>query len=250
MIQKTQAYSLLQSLKKKKKPFFLTLFFDLLLIIVFGFTGKLISIALGSPSAVQNLAASWGISTILMGIAVYYLVILLIYSFFKFAILQVIAGMYKKDLPWQHFWSFFGLNLIILPVFIGGTLFILTTLFRIFEPAFFRVIGAIFLLAAIFYYYPLVNLSHTEFAFRPKVKSALKGAWQKIKKARTYIGIYAYTVAILAVFFAVMWIISLFLKSIDPRLNMLVFSLFTLIVVYLLLAFNRISFYTRRNVLS
>lgn len=185
---------------------------------------------------------------------IYYLVIILVYSFFKFSILDIISSLFdKKESQNGSFGRFYLLNIIITGIFLAFFIllfFIKSTLKDSYQP-FFLIIAYV---PYGLYLYAVINTSHSLFFEGVPIKNTLNKSFGIIfTKIWVYFEILAamalFAVIIMALSFGGGYLIRL-ASSHDNILYIRLFGYFTEIslvvfdaLLYFMIVINRISFY-------
>tara|TARA_Y100000310_G_C20581608_1_gene763291 strand:+ start:130 stop:960 length:831 start_codon:yes stop_codon:yes gene_type:complete len=246
----------LKLIKLNKKLFFLTLAFDFLFITSLYFLGQLISalITANIPGIANFLMLP--ILTLLFAVSfsiVYILLLILVYSFFKYNILDLIKSMNQKtEFDFKRFKKFYILNLI---TYISGFLIFLTAslIFMGIKPEYISITSLIIFIPLGLLFYSFLNFSHSYFASDAlPVKAVLKRSLKKISKISSYYKVYLITLAYFLVYFIIYYPIALLLKTIlIQKYSLLgffpiyskIFSVITAIVMFGIIAHNRVYFY-------
>ncbi len=227
--------------------------FDILflaaVIIFYGLVGSLLS----KPSPAISTTV---LITYLALALLYYPILILIYSFFKYIVLDSITSLFKKtSLNFGRLKKFSMLNLSIFVVFFI-TFLVLNGVFLMgakegYTPYIFLAINTpLFLLT-----YIIINISHTLFSEYEKsgIKETIKKTFSIIAKVRSYIGIFLMDAAVIFIYFVVFYLIGVMLKATAlqdyaaqvkySNIYTLIFAILTSIFFYLVIVFNRIYFY-------
>jgi len=185
---------------------------------------------------------------------VYYLVILLLYSFFKYNVLAFIRSLFEKtQISFNRFGQFYILNLVIAVIFFAIMYFlgfILSSVKQNYAPF-------VFVLLAIPYslfLYVVINLSHSLFYQDNSLKESLRRgfswSFSKIKAYRETILVMIIAALVLFLLFFVAGYLIRLLTAKNYSLYLTAYSYFkqiSIIVldifIYLLILINRISFY-------
>ena len=186
---------------------------------------------------------------------IYYLAALLIYSFFKYNVLEVMKSLFEKtSISFDRFWKFYLLNVVIAGIFFAVILalsFVLAGINQQYTPFVFIFMAAPYLL----FLYATVNISHSFFYQNSSIKDSLKKGFGI---AFTKIKIYKETILIIVLASLALWLLffgsgylimllgsknyMLYLKTYAyfSKISVIVFDLF----FYLIILINRISFYS------
>ncbi|MBS3101939.1 hypothetical protein J4458_00650 [Candidatus Woesearchaeota archaeon] len=209
-----------------------------------------------------NLAESLGISLfrqplqsystapLMAFILAYYLILIVIYSFFKFIVLHYLKKMFGSEkINFKRFGSFLLLNFIIMlslfGIFIALNGILLLNVKSQIAPYVFLLI----LVPFAFFSYAIINIAHSLFVNLTKIREILektiKIAFTNIK---SYGGIYLSGIIIFSIYFAVYYLVGSALSKIQSyamyfNIYLKVFTILTGIVIYLIIFFNRAYFY-------
>ena len=185
---------------------------------------------------------------------IYYLIVLLVYSFFKYSILDFIKSLFgKTEFSFKRLGHFYSLNIIIAGIFLAIMLslsFILGSIKQSYQPFVFIFLALPYSL----FLYITINISHSLFYQGASIKDTIK---KSFKITFTKIKSYRETILIMIVFALVLWLLFLgsgylirFLTSKNYSLYLTSYAYFkqiSIIVVdlvfYLVILINRISFY-------
>ncbi len=193
---------------------------------------------------------------------VYYLFIMFIYSTVKLTMLNLIKSLYEKNkFSLNRLGKFYLLNILIFLIFtlIGLILFAIFAL--ILTREFLIYIVVIVLIPLIFFLYSIINISHIFFIKTDEkgiIKKSFKLSFNKINKYGMFIMWDIAFIAIYLLFYNIIHLIFRFFIFSNQQmltsyggLYLIIFNIFSLIVFYLIIAFNRIYFYKRigKNVL-
>ena len=244
-------------LKHRKLAFYI-FFLDIMFIaILYGFSFISTSILPDDPQIYLNITnqfqAALAIS-ILVAVA-YILIMVFIYSFFKYGVLDMIHSMIRNtDFDFGKMWKFYKLNIAIfgLPM-VAFALFYVITLLTL-RQEIQATISLIFLLIIAFFVYPFYNIAHSLFTRNYKIKKILKLSFRlTFKKFKSYLSIYFFSLLILGFFLLIFYLIGLIIGATvfsDPvvlsRYRSVYLTVFTLllgIILYKIVFFNRVYFY-------
>jgi len=212
--------------------------FDFLFLLFIGLLNILIRDFINPSSAVF----------VLLG---YYLLAILVYSFCNFVILNLINKVVKNiRFGLKGLLEFFGLNFIIInslfAIFLALAALVYSVISQEYKTIIIRIIFVLFVMLA----YPLLNLTHSFFIHGFSIKESIKKGAYHFTKVNSYLAVYGFGVFLIAAFFLLYSIIGFLLKrflydwmSSYYNAYALVFSVITLLVLYFILAFNRIYFY-------
>lgn len=242
-IKKTLFLEVFRKIKSAPSLFFYMLLFDAMFLLSIYSANKIVGVFSEGRVILPIYALAY--------MAVYFLIFAALYSFFKYSVLHFISSMFEKsELNFGRFGKFYLVNVIVFFLF-GFTFFILSSVipFLIVE-SYQKLILRIALILFIFFAYSFLNLCHSFFASgkRP-VSAALRFTFKKIK---SYIPVFLSSVLFLLAYFIIYAIIglilkyTLFSKPVPMSYNAIynaIFSIVTIVVFYLINAFNRIYFY-------
>ena len=186
--------------------------------------------------------------------AIYYLVALLVYSFFKFNILDYIKSLFEKtQFNLKKFWNFYLLNLIIAFIFLVILLIINIILMNLklnYAPYLFLILAIPYLL----FLYVIFNISQSLFYIGNSMKESLKKGF---KIAFTEMRGYREIIFVIVTFSIVLWLLFLgfgYILRVSTAGNysmyLNAYSVYSeivkwviSIVAYILILVNRIAFY-------
>jgi|TARA_B100002003_G_scaffold244179_1_gene269776 hypothetical protein len=243
-------------IKLNKKLFFLTLMFDILFIASLYFTSQLITLAL--TPRIESIARFFGLPVLVLLFALlfsigYICLLIWLYSFFKYNILDLIKSMKQKtESGFRRLKSFFLLNLIMLVVgFVS--FFLIGLMFLGIKSQYLPIVYLIVIIPTVLTFYSFINFAHSYFVLKHlSVKGALKHSLKRISKLSSYYKIYLITLGYILAYLAVYFLIALLMKNIVlDKYKLLgflpiyvnVFTVITLIVFYFIIAYNRIYYY-------
>lgn len=236
----------LSLIKKNPSQFLYMLLFDFLFVVVVYY----LSVATKFFTISDSL--------IVFGIyfLIFLLIILLVYSFFKYLILDLLKSVFgKNELNFKYFFSFYKLNLAVflvpfILIFIGVLVFASSNLLQYNLTGMVTVIVLSILLLPVFLFiYTLVNISHSLFVHAKKEK-IVKNALKKSLNIPFYGRIYSYNFLFLLIFLAGWLIADYILKAFGFSTYLQYYSsyrifmwVFGAIILYFTVVFNRINFY-------
>ena len=184
----------------------------------------------------------------------YYLIVLFVYSFFKYCVLDFIKSLLEKtSFSFSRLGQFYSLNIIIAGMFFAVMLalnFILASIKPLYQPFVFIFMAAPYLLIL----YATMNVSHSSFYQGTSVKHSIKNGFKM-----TFTKIKSYRETILTVILAglVLWLLFLGAGYLIQLLGSKNYSLYLTaygyfknasiiifdIVFYMIILINRVSFY-------
>ena len=186
----------------------------------------------------------------------YYLILVLICSFFKYLVLNSLKGLFNKTkINFKKLKKFYLLNLLIFAVAfmaflaLNGT-FLIGVKEEYAAYAFLVISVPLFLIVYIF-----LNISHTLFSEteKPKIKEISKKTFELILKLKTYLGIFLTNLVLVAAYFIIFNIIGIILKAtvfksyLMPaeyyNVYTIAFGVIMTLFFYFIFFFNRIYFY-------
>jgi len=186
----------------------------------------------------------------------YYLTLILIYSFFKYSILNSMRSLFKKTKhDWSNLKKFYLLNLLVFVALFMAFL-VLNGVFLIgvkeeYAAYVFLIISVpLFLIAYIF-----MNISHTMFseAEKPRIKEIVRKAINLVFEVKRYLSIFLADVVLIIAYFTVFYLIGLALKAtvfksyLAPakyyNIYTMGFGIITTLFFYFIFFFNRVGFY-------
>ncbi|MDO8741190.1 MAG: hypothetical protein Q7J54_06490 [Candidatus Woesearchaeota archaeon] len=242
-IKKTLFLEVFRKIKPAPSLFFYMLLFDAMFLLSIYSANKIV----GVFSEGRIILPIYALAYMLL----YFLIFAALYSFFKYSILHFIKSMFEKsDLNFGRFGKFYLINIIIFFVF-GAIFFILSAIipFLIVE-SYQKLVLRIALILFLFFAYSFLNICHSYFASgKNPVSAALSFTFKKIP---SYIPVFLGSVLFLLAYFIIYAIIglimkyTLFSKPVPMSYNTIynaAFSIVTIVIFYLINAFNRVYFY-------
>ena len=186
---------------------------------------------------------------------IYYLIVLFVFSFFKYSILDFIKSLFEKTgCSFKRLGQFYSLNLIIAGIFFAIMIlanFLLASIKEQYRPFVFIFLAAPYLL----FLYVIINTSHSLFYQDNSIKDTIK---KSFSITFTKIKIYRETILIMIIYALVLWLLffgsgyllrlltsknySLYLNAYAhfKQISVIAFDL----VFYFIILINRISFYS------
>lgn len=191
---------------------------------------------------------------IVFSLIYYYSIVLFVYSFFKYSILDFIKSLFEKtEFSFKRLGQFYLLNLIIAGIFFAVmilAIFLLASIKAQYQPYVFIFLATPYLL----FLYVIINTSHSLFYQDNSVKNTIK---KSFSITFTKITIYRETILTMVIYALVLWLLflgsdwlirllasknySLYLSSYAhlKQASVIFFDL----VFYFVILINRISFY-------
>jgi len=238
-----------QAVVSKPKLFFYNILLDIGFLAIFLLINYLINMLLPiEPEFAKNMNQDTLLFTLLiLGTVLYFAVMILIYSFFSLIVLGNIKSMscdHKHDFSMLR--KMFFLNIIMFAIF-----FIISLLFNILmyliidKPLWLIAAGSLIIIIISFIIYAFYNFSSAAFilghTFKDNIKKSLKSIF-----TRSCAEIIIFNIAIIAAYIIIYFTIgTIFKNNIMDNYGsfMNISSIITIIIVYLLFAFNRIYFF-------
>ncbi len=249
MIQKRKKSLLgktLSLIRKNPGPFLYMLLFDFLL------AGIIYSLSVATKFfPIQDSLVVFGILFL-----IFLLIIILVYSFFKYLVLDSLKSVFRKgELNFKDFFSFYKLNLAVflvpfILIFIGILAFASSNLLQYdLTGMVLVVVLLILLIPVLLFIYTLVNMSHTLFV-QAKKEKIVKNALKKSLNIPLYGKIYSYNLFFLIIYLVIWLAANYFLRSSGFSTYLQYYSgyrifiwILTTVVVYFIVVFNRVNFY-------
>ena len=197
----------------------------------------------------------WSIVTFIALSLFYYLLMLLVYSFFKYLVLDYIKSLFEKsEFSFERLGQFYGLNVAIAGIFFASIVlfnYILNYIYPSYRPIVFIVVAVPYLL----FLYVMLNASHSMFYSGNSMINSLKNG---TKITFTKIKVYRETILIMIIFALLLWLLffgagylirlvasknySFYLSAYAfyKQATIIVFD----VVLYLVILINRITFYS------
>ena len=246
---------ILDKVRKNKRLFSLMLFFDVLLMLSVVLLNIIITFFM--PNSYEKIAGIFEnpLSLIFFTLAyafIYFAIVLLIYSFFKYCILDFINSVFnKKKFTIKRLFSFYLLNIraVVVPIILSFIILMLISL--VFQRRYASDIFILIVIPIIFFYYPFVNLCHSMFYYNEKnpIRKSLRVAFRPGKWYRIYLS----SILIIIVYIIITLAVTAFAKYTffsseeffhnyyDLYQN--TYNIITFAFVILLNAVNRIAWY-------
>jgi len=253
-------------IKKNKNTYLYTIMIDFIFIALTVFLGKYFSTLV--PTDPTKLMEFFKTSTNLLLFVIiypiaYYLFIIFLYSIAKLSILKLIKQLYDKtNLNLKGLGKFYLLNILIFLIFSLTALIIFGILAWLLQRSFLKYIVIALLIPFLFFLYSTVNISHTLFISGQRnrlIRKSLNTAFNKIPQYGMFIVWSTILILIYLIFYNFIHLLFRFTLFTNEQIltayyapYMKIFSIISLIFLYLVIAFNRIYFYERidKNVLS
>ena len=186
---------------------------------------------------------------------IYYLAALLVYSFFKYSVLDYIKSLFDKtDFSFSRLGQFYSLNIIIAGIFFAAMLLFNLILAGIKQP--YAPFAFIFMaIPYLLFLYAMVNVSHSLFYQGASIKKSIK---EGFRITFTRMGVYRDTVLVIIFLALILWLLFIgsgylvrFIGSKNYALYLTLYSYFRQasiiffdITFYIAILINRISFYS------
>tara|TARA_Y100000310_G_scaffold342605_1_gene446517 strand:- start:10125 stop:10937 length:813 start_codon:yes stop_codon:yes gene_type:complete len=245
-----------KQIKLNKKLFFLTLVFDLMFIVGLYFISQLVTLLL--TSKIENIARFFGLPLLVILVVLllsvgYVSLLILVYSFFKYSILDIIKSMRQKtEFSFRRFKKFFQLNLIM--VVKGIIIFFLIGIVLLgIKKQYLPIVYLIVVIPLSLTFYSFLNFAHSYFTLKHlSVKETLKHSLKRVLKLSSYYKIYLITLTYILAYLGIYFLMALLVRNIVSRKYELlgylpiyvnVFSIITIVVVYFIVAYNRMYYY-------
>ena len=245
-----------RTIKKSKKQFFFILLFDIVMILAFIIINAIADFIF--PNSGMDFVA--GLSSIfsviffvLIYILIYFFIVLAAYSFVKYCILDLIMSMSKKQkFSLNRLKRFTWLNTRIIGIPLIAFMILVFIISLGIETQYASLLVILILLPVVFFYYPFMNLCQSLFYKGRKhpVRKAISMTFPGIRK---YISIYVSSIIAIAAYLIISMAITAILKYTLFRTEALYYAYYpgftavyqgiTIIVLYVIMSFNRVSFY-------
>jgi len=252
------------TIKKNHNIYFYTIILDFIFLALIIFIGKYFgSLIPQDPQQIMELfKTQTNLLLFVFGYPiVFYLFVIFIYSTAKLSVLNIIKSLYEKHkFSLKGLSKFYLLNILLFVIFFLAALILLGILALILREDFLKYLILILSVPFLFFAYSVINISHTFF-----IKGTRKGVIKKafyitFNKINRYGMFLVWDVILVFVYLLFYNIIHLILRfTIFANQQMLmgygsmymkIFNIISLIFIYLIIAFNRIYFYERKNVLQ
>ncbi|NQU79675.1 hypothetical protein HQ545_07960 [Candidatus Woesearchaeota archaeon] len=249
---KTDAFNVLQKIKQNKFLFLLTMLLDIAFFVSLSILNKTIELLIPIP---EGASPNKTIVLAIIVILLYITLTGLVYSLFKYRILQMIKGLYtKKNIKLGDFWNFFFINILLITASIITT-FVVSSIFIIsIELNALMLMKNLFLAILAVFLYLLINTIHTRFALGEHkiIPLILTSASMIFHKTRIYINIIIFTsiatILLGSVYYLISWLVLAVLgEAIKSPLVYISYTVITAIIIAFIalnvIAFNRIYFF-------
>lgn len=252
-------------IKKNHTIYLYTIILDFVFLFLIIFAGKYFgSLIPQDPQQLINLLKTQTNLLLFVTIypIIYYLFVIFLYSITKLNILNLIKSLYEKNkLNLKGLGKFYLLNILLFVIFFFAALIIMGILALILKKDFLKYLILILSVPFLFFMYSIINIAHTRFINNKKdkiIKQSINIAFNKIPKYGPFI---IWNILLTIIYLLIYNIIHVILRftlflnkeilaSYAP-LYLKIFNIISIIIIYLIIAFNRIYFYERmdKNVL-
>ncbi|MEA2037463.1 MAG: hypothetical protein U9O94_08180 [Nanoarchaeota archaeon] len=249
----------LDIIKKNPNIYFYTLLLDFVFISIIIFMGKYFGSLI--PSDTQQLLSIFKspanlLLFALLYIIIYYSFVLFIYSITKLSILNLIKKLYVKNIfTLKGIGKFYLLNILIFIIFFFTGLILFGMLAIIFRTEFLSYIVLILSIPFLLLWYSVINISHVLLMKDKKekiIRKSFKIAFTKINEYGMFVAWDVIAVITYLLFYSLIHLIFRFAVFSNEQISsnflpiyLKIFSIVSLIVLYLIISFNRIYFYER-----
>lgn len=235
-------------IKKNKDSMFMVFIFDIWFLATIAVSAKAAEF-LGKSLFKQSL--QFYSMTYLIAFALgYYVILILIYSFFKYFVLHYLKRMFDKvKIDFKRFGSFFLMNLIIaislfvIYMVLNG-IFLLNVKQQL-RPSALLLISIPF----IFFSYAMINIAHSLFINLTNIKDVIRKAFKiTFTSIKSYAGIYLSGIIIFAIYYFIYFMINSVLRNTASyifyySLYIKIFMVLAGVIFYIVIFFNRVYFY-------
>ena len=225
-----------QLIKENPSKFLYTLLFDSLFILLITVINNLSYMVIPQdPAAIQALPQSQLISVFVF-FPLYLLLSLIIYSTFKYFILNKIVPLFKKkEAGMNHLSRFYLLNFLIFLAYLVIFIIITTIYSSTIKPEYMRLVYILTVLPFTIISYLFLNIAHTIFITKPEINSTLIKSYNiTFKKFKQFIPVILVSISVY------LSSVLIFFISISLSLQQIYVQIISLILFYLMIAFNRI----------
>jgi hypothetical protein len=236
----------------KNKKILLIILFDILFLVSISAMGYLVNIFFPKDNILNYLQNRYSIVFFALSFSILYLLLLIfIYSFFKYNILDLVRNLFKKtELSFKRLTQFYLLNIIIICSAIIIILILDFLLFLLLREQYIQWILFTLSIPIIILAYSTINISHSIFIDYKKLKDVLmKSLKITFNNMRRYIAVYLIDIIFLICFLILFYTLLILTKN-SPTWRFTVNNIFSLIwfvVFYLIILFNRLYFYIAIN---
>jgi hypothetical protein len=220
----------------------------------------LLNILIGDPQLwLLNAGRAAGMLTVVL--LVYFAVMVLVYSFFKFKIMQAVHKYFsaRKAEGWERFWSFYRSNLLLFGIFAAASIFFSAVFVMTVKLMLLETMRNAVMVVLGFFLYLCVGVMHP-LMFIGKQKKLVRTAFKIVfNRLRAFVGLVVFTIVaffvLAAVYYVFDWLVLLLLGEAMKAPVVyggyaLVNTLLAFVIVFGLIGFNRVYFYnilTRMN---
>lgn len=191
---------------------------------------------------------------------IYYLFVIFLYSITKLSILNLIKQLYEKQkFNLKGLGKFYLLNLLLFIIFLLISLVITGILALILQKDFLKYVVLILGIPFLFFVYSMMNIAHTLFMGnygKRIIKKSFYIAFSSIKKYGLFIMWDIILILTYLVFYNIIHLIFRFTLFLNQQLltsygplYLKIFNIMSIVVIYLIIAFNRMYFFEKKNVL-
>lgn len=245
-IKKTLFLEVFRKIKSAPSLFFYMLLFDAMFLLSIYSANKIVGVFSEGRIILPIYALAY--------MAVYFLIFVVLYSFFKYSILHFIRSMFEKtELNFGRFGKFYLINVIVFFVF-GVIFFILSAIVPLLiVESYQKLILWTLLILLFFFSYSFLNIYHSYVINKTKTKNTVLSSFNfTFRRIPSYISVFLGSILFMFVYFLIWYIAgyilkyTLFSKPVPMSYNAIynaLFSIATIIIFYLINAFNRIYFY-------
>lgn len=253
-------------IKKNPKKYIYTILIDFIFLALIVFLGRsLNSLIPTNPQQLMGFlkAKSNILIFSLLYASLYYLLIIFIYSITKLSILKIIKSLHEKSkLNLKGLKKFYLLNILIFIIFFSTVLIVVGILSLTLKEDFLKYIILILSIPYLFFVYSIINIAHTLYIKGAKkgiIKKSISIVFNKLNKYGMFIVWDIILLFIYLLFYNIVHLIFKFTIFTNQQIlnaygntYMKLFNILSIILFYLMIAFNRIYFYKKidKNVLQ
>jgi len=251
-IKKSAFIAVFRQISKKPQLLLYMLLADLLFVFSFYLLNLLTNSTIGKNQYQLLSILRTGLAVtgfILFFALAYLLIVIFIYSFFKYATLHFIKLFFEKiKFGLNRLKNFYFLNLRVYASFFMIFAVFMLILLAV-KQTYAKFIFLLFLVPFLFFVYSFVNVSHSLFSEENKSKGNMRKSLRiTFKRIPSYLGIYLLDITALFLYFLIYFIVGfIIVKVIGVNVNIKVydtiFIIITFIIFYLIFVYNRIYFY-------
>jgi len=221
-----------------------TVLLDILFFFVLYFLQRSMSALVPSLPASGGIALSFSVIAVML---LDFFIVLFLYSLFKYSVLHLIRKMEKNsELDFRMLSRFYGMNLLLMAIFMAVYLAIGGILQSGLRPEFLQIMAIVLSVIFFLFTYTWLNITHSLFAASWKTEGVLRKSLSILfRKIPFYASVFVFSTAVLLGFGIAYYLAGMGLQRFgwDVQIFVQIFTVLNVIVFYGLLVLNRIGFY-------